>query len=123
MGVSAETAAETIVNMANSIITYLREIKMETKARNHTSQRISILIMAILFTGQFCSHAYSQDLVVVDGVTSRCVYLSGVFSSAQLPGGTLFPAPRIGHCNGSIARGCMIAGANLPAACVGTFTP
>jgi len=95
---------------------------METKARNHTSLRISILIMAILFTGQFCSYAYSQDLVVVDGTASRC-------GGNPLPEATLFHIPEIGHCDGSVVKNCSMRRNDQThaviaiTACVGTFRP
>ena len=76
------------------------------------------------------SIARTEELVVVDGATPRCV--TNQPHQVQHPGsGTLFQSTRYGYCRGNIEHACVTArqpyGPSssayevIPTACVGTF--
>ncbi len=104
---------------------------MQPNAKMSTLLKNVTLILAVVFSALHCSPCYSQNLVLVNGVTPTCVV--NARSAVQHPGtGTLFPSPQYGYCNGSIRQRCAtshnVARPGSPfyeeiqTACVGTFT-
>ncbi len=101
--------------------------------RIERSPRVVFVTLVIASATVFCSEAYSQDLVRVDGVTTQCVVNQP--RQVQNPGpasAVLFPSPQYGYCSGSIQHNCVTAKQpfypqssayeTISTACVGTFT-